>query len=403
MDIVNRQEWKIDLNSFSMRQHSDATLRQEAALELGQNDFLSVDGLPSFFGIPPMRRSLQRQPQAPEFFLLGSVPVYGIRAADVSRKPARYRSVFAFCGHEALPHGYPRWHCTQYAGECQSSARLAHLRRLCPSADRYRTPALYRRRLWCGTPRCRIRAGFHNDRLVSFAVSLGQIPEARWSREDAHVVGSARQHSFRYPYYTRQSSRSISPPSTGIRARRILCHGPRLSGFREALQNPSGFRILRHPCQEPRRIQTSLFHESGQVHWNTQRSDHRLQWLLRSQRLSRQTSPGFLSRRRKQQTSDLLYQQFHIVGLHHRPDLSLPLAGGTLLPMDQTALTHQGVLRNLRKRIENPNLDRDLDLCVGRDREETPEPGRQSLQNSPDFERQRFREKPDFRDSRRCR
>jgi hypothetical protein len=157
-----------------MRQHSDATLRQEAALELGQNDFFSVDGLSSFFGVPAMRRSLQRQPQAPAFFLLGSVPVHGIRAADLSRKPARYRSVFAFCGHEALPHGYPRRHCTQYASECQSSARLAHLRRLCPSADCYRTPAVYRRRLWCRTPRRRIRARFHNDRLVSFAIPLGQ-------------------------------------------------------------------------------------------------------------------------------------------------------------------------------------------------------------------------------------
>src|SRR2546422_10161260 len=401
--MVTRLRAEIDLNLFSVRQHPDAILRQEAAREFGQNDFLSADGLSSFSGIPTMRRPLQWQLQAPALFLLGSVSVHGIRAIDLSGESSRHRSVFALGGYEALPHGHSWWRCAQYTGKCKSGARLAHLRRLCSNADCYRTQALHRRQLWGRAPRHCLRARLHDDRFVSFAVSLGQVPQARWSGENAHAAGSARQYSFCHPRDRRQSSRLVYPPSTRVRARRLLCHGPRLSRFREALQNQSRIRILRDPRQESYRVRTSLFHDSLQVHWRAQRPDHHVQRLLRSQRLSRQTPPDFLSRRRKQQTPRFLDQQLHVVRRYRRTALSLPLAGRTLFQMDQTASAHQGVLRHLGERVEDSNLDRHLGLCPGRDREKTPEPGRQPLQNSTDPERERFRENPDFRGSCRCR
>jgi hypothetical protein len=45
-----------------------------------------------------------------------------------------------------------------------------------------------------------------------------------------------------------------------------------------------------------------------------------------------------------------------------------------ILPMDQAAPTHQGVLWNLRERGENTNLDRHLSLCPRRYRQEAAEP-----------------------------
>src|SRR5262245_12258277 len=67
-----------------------------------------------------------------------------------------------------------------------NQVRVAHLRRLRPNADCDGTPALHWRRLWYRTSRDRIRARFDDDRFVPVAVPLGQVPEARWGREDTH-------------------------------------------------------------------------------------------------------------------------------------------------------------------------------------------------------------------------
>src|SRR6185369_7950957 len=88
-------------------------------------------------------------------------------------------------------------------------------------------------------------------------------------------------------------------------------------------------------------------------------------------------------------------QLLSFIASHRRP-LSLPLASRTLLQVDQAASAYQGFLRYNRKRFEDSNLDRDLDIRAGRDHQETSKSGRQSLQNSTDSQRQRFRENAAF-------
>jgi hypothetical protein len=56
-----------------------------------------------------------------------------------------------------------------------------------------------------------------------------------------------------------------------------------------------------------------------------------------------------------------------------------PLAGGTFLQVDQATPAHQAVLRNLRERGEDPNLDRSLGLRVGGDHQKAPRFGGVSL------------------------
>ena len=101
-----------------------AALREEAVREFWQNDFLSTDGLSSFARISSLRRSSQGNLQIEAVLLLGSVLVYGICATDLSRKPARYRSLFAFGRVEALSHGDSQPRFAEYFGECFSLLKL---------------------------------------------------------------------------------------------------------------------------------------------------------------------------------------------------------------------------------------------------------------------------------------
>src|SRR5450759_5850939 len=74
-----------------------------------------------------MRGPLPGRLPAEEFFLLGPVSSDGLRSVDLSREPARHRSVPAIDEQQALPHGVPRSRGALHAGGSQRVARLAHL------------------------------------------------------------------------------------------------------------------------------------------------------------------------------------------------------------------------------------------------------------------------------------
>ncbi len=186
----------IDLSFVRPESQPSAALQEEAAREFWQNDFLSTDGLSSFARVSSLRRSSQGNLQVEAVLLLGSVPVYGIRATDVSRKPARYRSLFAFGWIEALSHGHSQPRFAEHFGECKSSARLAHLRRSRTSADPHRARTLYQRQLRRRTQGNCLCARCNDHRFVSVVVPLGHISQTQGCSETAHAFGSARQYSF---------------------------------------------------------------------------------------------------------------------------------------------------------------------------------------------------------------
>src|SRR5258708_27467185 len=106
--------------------------------ECWSNRLRPGDGAFSDLRVSKMRRSLRRRFSKAQLFLLGSVSLSRLRATDVSRKLARYRSVPPFCARETLSHGLSRPHLALHAIGRQRVHRLAHLRRLRTSVDRDR-------------------------------------------------------------------------------------------------------------------------------------------------------------------------------------------------------------------------------------------------------------------------
>ena len=110
-----------------------------------------------------------------QFSCLDQYLLHGLRAADLSREPARHRSVSACAKRQALSPGISQPRCAQHAGQCQRDAGLAHLLRLCAKPDRHSPAALRRRGVRARSQGHRLRARCHHDRSVSLGLSLGAV------------------------------------------------------------------------------------------------------------------------------------------------------------------------------------------------------------------------------------
>ena len=88
-------------------------------------------------------------------------------------------------------------------------------------------------------------------------------------------------------------------------------------------------------------------------------------------------------------------QQLRLAGVHDYRALPLPLAGRTLLQVDQAAFADQGVLRHIGERSQIADLDRRIRLRPCRDRQKAAQAPRQPLSNPTDPELDPFRENPD--------
>ena len=88
--------------------------------------------------VPQVRRTVRRQLQGQELLLLGPVSMHGLRSVHLSREPARYPGLPARGPDQALPPGHPRPVSRNTLANANQIARLAHLRRFRPGADRHR-------------------------------------------------------------------------------------------------------------------------------------------------------------------------------------------------------------------------------------------------------------------------
>src|SRR5664279_561474 len=62
----------------------------------------AIDAAPAADDVSPMRGSVSRRTQGPIVLVSGPVLEHGIRAADLSREPARHRSLLARPARQAL-------------------------------------------------------------------------------------------------------------------------------------------------------------------------------------------------------------------------------------------------------------------------------------------------------------
>src|ERR1035437_9207694 len=109
----------------------------------------AIDGTLSADDIPSLRDSLSGRTQGQDFLVPGSVPVYGVRAVDLSGEPSGHRSLLACAALQTVSPWDSFGDRAQYAGQCQHGARLAHLRRRRAEPDWYCSTPLYQRALRC--------------------------------------------------------------------------------------------------------------------------------------------------------------------------------------------------------------------------------------------------------------
>jgi hypothetical protein len=100
-----------------------------------------------------------------------------------------------------------------------------------------------------------------------------------------------------------------------------------------------------------------------------------------------------VSRREHRQDIQLSDQQLCHPGTNSGRPVSLPLAGRTVLQMDQTAPAHQIFFRHVRECGEDSDMDCHLRLCAGRHHQEATQSQHRSLHNFTDFEPCTFRKR----------
>lgn len=335
--------------------------------EFWKNNICSDHGLLAHLRIPAMRRTICRELQSQKLFLLGSISEHGICSTDLQRKPAGHSSLSSCNKTEDLSHGHSGKGISQYTGPCQPDKRLAHICRFCPSSDSESPTTLCQRfvRYRIGTNH--LRAGCHNHRPLSFAFPVGNVSQEQGGGETACSSRSERQHSNGRLYYHRESSRSQHSRQTADRSWRHLHHGSRLSGLRTTLQVTSIGSLFCNTRQEQRQVRSLLLPEDRQNDRSEIRPSRNLIRLLRRERLSRKAQAYRLLRQGSEQEANISNQQLCLISLDHHGDISQTLADRIVFQMDQAAPADQGVLRYIRERGQNTNLDCHLCLCSGGD------------------------------------
>src|SRR5713226_5386518 len=178
-----------------------------------------------------------------------------------------------------------------------------------------------------------------------------------WEPSKPQLTGPWRAHSTFL-----ETSHSIT------NVRNNICDGPGLHRFSEALRLYAQLRLLCRAHQIECASPTALLACSGQEHGRALGSDRHSDILRIGLGVSRCTTARELLRRGDQQAAEVPDQQLCAPCTYHRANLQVPLAGGTVLQMDQATPAHQGLLRDQRECSEDPDLDRGVGLRAGGDR-----------------------------------
>lgn len=294
--------------------------------EYRQNRFLSNHGLFTIVRIPQMCHTLSGQLQNTNFLMLGPIFMHGIRAVNISRKPARYRSMFKIRAEQVVPHGYSWQNCSGHVSRCKRKPGLANLRRLRSNTNSHCQRTIRKRRV-----EFRIRTNYlclryHHYRSLPGIISLGCILQGKSSRQTAYIDG----HTGFYPFFRRdnswenlrcQNSRS-SCPGTGF----FLHYGSWLPRLSTPVYSQSISVVFCNPLQKEPTIQKSLFSRYQQRQRSQVRSNNSINRCLYTQILPRQTQTHCLSRYRNRQTIDFFDQQFYTASINDCSTLQTALA-----------------------------------------------------------------------------
>ncbi len=115
-------------------------------------------------------------------------PRHGFCTADLPRKSAGYRSLFAGQPNEAVQHGFSCASQTFDTGRRQRSAQLAHVGRFGDIADSACTQTVLQRQLWCRSDQYGLCTRCDDYRLVPIAVSMGTVSHQQGGSQTAYTL-----------------------------------------------------------------------------------------------------------------------------------------------------------------------------------------------------------------------
>src|ERR1700686_3069395 len=151
-------------------------------------------------------------------------------------------------------------------------------------------------------------------------------------------------------------------------------------------------RLLRRPRQIEHECPSRLFGADRPGDGDHLRSDHRARRSLHQPALPRTPAAHPVARCRVGENPGVPHQSVRFAGHDRLRPLQEPMAGRAVLQVDQAASADQAVLRDIRKRGENPDLDRRLGLRPRRHRQEAPQARSLALHIAPGPLSHAFRE-----------
>ena len=200
------------------------------------------------------------------------MPRYERCSIDRQSKPSGYRGLSSCPTRKVLPQGYSGKRLSQHSLQCQQSPRLENVRRLCSAPAQDGTAPLCPRSLRARSRQYYLCARRLHNRSLSLRVSLGALSFHQISCHTPYPARFTRQYPNFHPYRRRQATRRHGPRSPHPRARGVLPHGSRVSGFRTTLHPESSRRLLRHSRQEPYPLHPSGLSSHRQIPWAALRS-----------------------------------------------------------------------------------------------------------------------------------
>ena len=180
--------------------------RKEIAYEFWEDHFFSTDGISPAVRVLQVRGALSRQSQGEKFHMLGPVPLHGFCSTHLSGESSGHSIMSSRGARKIISHGHQRESVTQHVSSRQQRSGLAHLRRFRSIPDWSGKVSLLGHRLRSSTGTNSLCAGLHDHRLMSFAVSVGEISPTKGRHKTSYAAGLARRHSLARPYNPRENA-----------------------------------------------------------------------------------------------------------------------------------------------------------------------------------------------------
>ena len=191
---------------------SGTTAKWKGTAYVLRNDrFRSVDGFPPQARIQQVRQALPSRLSRQQFLLPRSISLHGICAIDLPRKSPRHRNLSASSATETVSRRVSQHGRSQYACQCQSTTRLADVRRLRSRIDRSCEGVVSPRRHRFQVRANRLCLRFHHHRSLLVVVSVGQVSPSQRRGQAAHIDRFTRQYPVFYPLFHGKSPRCQCP------------------------------------------------------------------------------------------------------------------------------------------------------------------------------------------------